>query len=246
MPQVFLSPSTQEYNPYNGGGNEEYYMNVIIDAMLPYLESSGISYGRNDTSGTFLDSVRRSNSGSYELHLALHSNAAAGDNAGRVRGSQVYYYPGSKEGMRAADIFANGLKEIYPLPDRVQTIPTTALGEIVKTKAPAILIELAYHDNPEDADWIRDNIGLIAENLALSLADFLGVEIIMPDGSRNGVVSTDGGNLNIRTEPTTNSAVKGRIPDGTVIPLLSSVEKWYLTQYGGIRGYVSSDYVRVV
>ena len=148
--------------------------------------------------------------------------------------------------MRAADIFANGLKEIYPLPDRVQTIPTTVLGEIVKTKAPAILIELAYHDNPDDADWIRENIDLIAENLAVSLGDYLGVEIIMPDGSRNGVVNTNGGNLNIRTEPSVNSAIKGRIPDGTVIPLLSSEGKWYLTQYSGIRGYVSSDYVRVV
>ena len=164
MPQVFLSPSTQEYNPYTGGGNEEYYMNVIIDAMLPYLESSGISYGRNDTGGSFLDSVRSSNSDSYKLHLALHSNAAPAESSGRVRGSQVYYYPGSKEGMRAADIFANGLKEIYPLPDLVKTVPTTTLGEIVKTRAPAILIETAYHDNEQDADWIRENIGVVIFN----------------------------------------------------------------------------------
>ena len=37
MPNIYLSPSTQEFNPYAGGGNEEYYMNLIADAMEPYL-----------------------------------------------------------------------------------------------------------------------------------------------------------------------------------------------------------------
>ena len=33
MPKVFLSPSTQEWNPYAGSenGNEELYMNLIAD-----------------------------------------------------------------------------------------------------------------------------------------------------------------------------------------------------------------------
>ena len=35
MPSIYLSPSTQEYNPYYGGGNEEYYMNLVADAMEP-------------------------------------------------------------------------------------------------------------------------------------------------------------------------------------------------------------------
>ena len=37
MPTIYLSPSTQEFNPYNGGGNEEYYMNLIADAMEEML-----------------------------------------------------------------------------------------------------------------------------------------------------------------------------------------------------------------
>ena len=48
MPKVFLSPSTQEWNPYIDGGNEEQYMNLIADRMEPYLRSSGITYVRND------------------------------------------------------------------------------------------------------------------------------------------------------------------------------------------------------
>ena len=31
MAFLYLSPSTQEYNPYVNGGNEEYYMNLLAD-----------------------------------------------------------------------------------------------------------------------------------------------------------------------------------------------------------------------
>lgn len=243
MPTVFLSPSAQEFNPYAGGGNEEYYMNLVTDALIPYLEASGIVYSRNNPERPFTDAVRLSNEGEYDLHLALHSNAAGAGNAGSVRGSQVYYYPGSTKGQRAADIFANNMKEIYPIPDLVRTVPTTTLGEIIRTKAPAILIEVAYHDNTEDADWIRDNISEIAENLAMSVGDFLGVEIVMPFDEPSGLVRTQGGNLNIRAQPTVNSDIKGKIPNGTRIPLLSEQGGWYLTRYAGVTGYVSGEYI---
>lgn len=52
MPNLFLSPSTQEYNEYITGGNEEYYTNLIADAMEPYLRASGITFTRNDPSLT--------------------------------------------------------------------------------------------------------------------------------------------------------------------------------------------------
>ena len=112
MASVFLSPSTQEYNPYVTGNNEEYYANLIADAMEPYLRASGISYGRNDPSGTVSTSIALSNQGSYDLHLAIHSNAAPKNLAGMIRGSDVYYYRDSTNGKRAAEIFANNLKLI--------------------------------------------------------------------------------------------------------------------------------------
>lgn len=37
MPSIYLSPSTQEYNTTVLGNSEEYYMNLIADAMGPYL-----------------------------------------------------------------------------------------------------------------------------------------------------------------------------------------------------------------
>jgi len=180
MASVFLSPSTQEYNIYVTGGSEEYYANLITDAMVPYLRASGISFGRNDPSGTVSTSIALSNAGNYNLHLAIHSNAAPESLSGLIKGPDVYYYRDSSRGKAAADIFANNLKIIYPDPSLVSTVPTTTLVELRRTKAPAVLVEVAYHDNVEDANWIINNIEEIAENLALSVADFLGVPFIEP------------------------------------------------------------------
>lgn len=179
MPKIYLSPSTQEFNPYIIGGNEEYYMNLVADAMEPYLIASGIEFDRNTPDMTAASSIVASNKGNYDLHLALHSNASPND-AENVRGSQVYYYQNSTAGKRAADIYANNLKLIYPIPENVKTVPTTTLGEVRRTRAPAVLIEIAYHDNFDDAVWIRDNINEIAKNISASTADFLGVQFNEP------------------------------------------------------------------
>ena len=42
MPFLFLSPSTQEGNPYVTEGNERLWMNRIADEMEPYLRASGV------------------------------------------------------------------------------------------------------------------------------------------------------------------------------------------------------------
>ncbi len=180
MASVFLSPSTQEYNTFVTGNNEEYYANLIADAMVPYLRASGISFGRNDPSGTVSNSIAQSNSGNYDLHVAIHSNAAPENLSGLIKGPDVYYYRDSRRGRTAADIFANNLKLIYPDPSLVSTVPTTSLAEVRRTTAPAVLVEVAYHDNIDDATWIINNIDEIGENLALSVADFLGVPFIEP------------------------------------------------------------------
>ena len=90
MPTIFLSPSTQQNNPYVIGESEEYYMNRIADAMEPYLRSTGIRFTRNNPDETVTQAIAQSNAGNYDLHLALHSNAAGPANAGQVRYSQTF------------------------------------------------------------------------------------------------------------------------------------------------------------
>lgn len=181
MPNLFLSPSVQEYNPYvNGLGSEEYYMNLIADAMEPYLIASGISFTRNNPNDTLSQSIALSNAGNYDFHLALHSNAAPPNLSGQIQGPDIYYYSTSSEGRRAAQIFEENLKVIYPNPSLVNTVANTTLAELRLTRAPANLIELAYHDNFADAMWIINNINLIARTLVLSLTEYFGIPFVEP------------------------------------------------------------------
>ncbi len=150
MAFLYLSPSTQEYNPYVNGGNEEYYMNLLADELEPYLHASGISFTRNTPSMTAATSIAASNAGDYDLHLALHSNATAGDQAGTTTGIDLYYNPESAESLRAAQLIQQQLKTVYPDPTKVAIVPTTSLGEVYKVRAPGVLAELGYHDNPSD------------------------------------------------------------------------------------------------
>ena len=45
MPRIYLSPSTQDWNPYvDGSGSEEYWMNLLADTLEPYLYANTISF----------------------------------------------------------------------------------------------------------------------------------------------------------------------------------------------------------
>lgn len=246
MPTVYLSPSTQEFNPYyDGVGNEEYYMNLIADAMMPYLEASGINYRRNTPDMTAASSIRESNSLGPDIHVALHSNAAPPNLSGQITGSDVYYYPGSTSSRRLADIMVQNLKMIYPNPDRVRAVSTTSLGEVARTNAPAVLIEFAYHDNPEDADWIRNNIEEIARNVSLSIAEYFGLPFMDSANRRTGIVTLQNGYLNIRDMPNLNSQVIGRAYNGQRVIVFGEEGNFYVVRLNDIDGFASKDYIRL-
>lgn len=244
MPSIYLSPSTQEYNMYyDGQGSEEYYMNLIADAMEPYLISSGIEFTRNTPDMTAASSIRASNEGNYDAHIALHSNAAPPNLSGQLRGTDVYYYPNSQRSRQLADIIAANLKSIYPVPDDVRAVPTTSIGEVTRTRAPAVLIEFAYHDNPEDAEWIRSNINAIGRNVVLSLTEYFGIPLVAPEPIQLATVEVESGNLNIRSAPSLSASIIGRAPDGAQLFVLGQWDGWYVVRYNDVEGYVRGDYI---
>ncbi len=245
MPIIYLSPSTQEGNRYvTGTGTEEQWMNRLADAMIPYLAASGIRYRRNTPQMTAGSSIRQANQGYYDLYLALHSNAAGPGNYGGERGVIAFYYPGSTAGQRAAQIFANNLEDIYPEPRRVYTRATTTLGEVRDSRFPAVLLEIAYHDNTEDARWIENNLSAIAQNLVLSLTDIFDIPFIWPTDPWQGSVSTNGQNLNLRSRPEENASILARIPDGSRVTVYGETDGWYVVRYGDAVGYAAAQFIR--
>lgn len=246
MPRIYLSPSTQQANTYVTGGSEEYWMNLLADKIEPFLVSSGIKFTRNTPEMTAASSIRASNAGNYGLHLALHSNAAPEGRYGEVRGSIAFYAPKSIKGEKAAVLIAENLSTVYPFPEGARAEPTASLGEVTRTRAPAVLVEVAYHDNTDDANWITGNLELIAEKISLSVAEFFGLPLIYPMQPKTGKVALKSGNLNIRDYPSTAGRVISSAPNGSVLTVLGSWNNWYTVNYNGTVGYVFSDYVRLI
>lgn len=59
-------------------------------------------------------------------------------------------------------------------------------------------------------------------------------------------VTTSGGTLNLRAEPSTSGAKVTALPNGSVVTLTGFQDGWYHLTYNGQTGYASSDYLTIV
>ena len=160
MKSIYLSPSTQENNVGAGSyGTEEQRMNEIMDLIENQLRGHYILY-RNRPEMTLQQVVADSNAKNPDLHFALHSNAGGGS------GAECWIC--AKGGQ--AEEFANRLYEelsaLTPGKDRGVKV-STSLYEVNKTKAPAVILEVEFHDTPEGAAWIVANEKAIAQAKAI-------------------------------------------------------------------------------
>ena len=157
--------------------------------------------------------------------------------------SMIFWGPPGVGKTTLANIIANNLKAVYPLPDKVRAVPTDSLGEVLRTKAVAVLCELGYHDNFADEAWLKNNLENIAKNLVRSLCDYFGIPFVNAGAVRWGTVTTDGSNLNIRNYPSLSGTVIGKIPDGARVTINGALDSWYVVSYNGINGYSSSEFI---
>jgi len=245
MPRIYLSPSTQESNLYvTDSGSEENNMNLLADALEPYLYSNAIQFVRNTPQMTAASSIAQANAmGGFDFYLALHSNAAGAGREGQVRGVIVFYYPGSREGARAAELFAANLREVYPLPNLVTTSATTTLGEVRRTRFPSNLLELGYHDNAADARWVENNTESIAAAIARALTEYFYIPFIYPQEPEQGVVETSGTPLRLRDYPGSSGRVLAMMPTGSAVTVYGEWQGWNSLRYNGILGYAAEAYI---
>ena len=169
---IFLSPSTQHANVgYGDFGTEEYRMNRITDIIEPLLKAKGYTVYRNNLDETLGAAVRKSNEIRPDIHVSIHSNASgAGYSA---RGPEVFANRPNTAGDRLAHFIYDEILKIYPDPSKGRgVLYTSTLYEIIRTNAPAVLIEIAFHDNPEDAAWIMNNENEIAQAIVRGIDNY--------------------------------------------------------------------------
>jgi N-acetylmuramoyl-L-alanine amidase len=189
--------------------------------------------------------VALANQGTYDLYLSLHSNASPEGSEGTLQGPDIYYFPTSVRGRQAAQIIEENLKEVYPTPELVNIIPSTYYYELRRSRAPAVLVEVAYHDNPDDANWITQNTDEIARALAMAVTEFLNVPFVEMSGVEEGTVRLTSGTLNIRSAPSTNSEIIGSANNGDRVQILQTLPEWYRINLDGLTGYANSRFIEL-
>lgn len=169
---VYLSPSMQEHNVGVAGyGIEEVRMNQIADIVERILKRHRVTTYRNKPDWTLQKVAQDSNSKKPNLHFAIHSNAGGG------RGGEIFAYAPGGEGEKAARAIYSELEQITPTVDRgVKFWPE--LYELRKTTAPAVLVEIAFHDDADDAKWIMSNIEKIGIALAKGVLKYFGIDFV--------------------------------------------------------------------
>ena len=178
MPKIYISPSSQEANTGPNGYVEEVVMNLIADSLIPELVRHGFDVMRNKRGNTYAGHIIESNQYKPDIHFAIHSNAMGGAASGKARGCEVFCYDPTNTaslGTQLAQKIYAGLSAITPTADRGIKSGKDTISEIRNTKAPACLVEIAFHDNPDDARWIVENIAAISKVFLLSMIALFGI-----------------------------------------------------------------------
>ncbi len=159
--KIYISPSTQEKNiGFGDYGTEEFRMNQIANKLEELLIKNGYEVYRNSPEMTVQDIVDDSNKVMPDIHIALHSNASIN---GEAMGIEIFASRENSSSDKLARLIYDELQNIYYDKDFGRGIKyTNELKEVREVLAPVVLIEMGFHDNPQDSKWILDNEDNIA------------------------------------------------------------------------------------
>ncbi len=177
MADVYLSPSPAHFNiGYGNYGTEERRMNLIADVVQYELTRHGVSTERNDPDMTLTEVVADANAKNTKIYVSIQSQSSNT----LQRGAQVYYYKPGGNGQRLADDIFGFLSEVTPTEDIGLSDGSAMYGglgfyELRRTRMPAVIVMVGFHDNPLDADFIIDNTYEIGVAIAKGILKYLGV-----------------------------------------------------------------------
>lgn len=171
--KIAVSPSDQYGNRYAyGDTNEGYQMHRVAEKLVEHLLRCGIDVVYL-IGGYLSDRVGKANMEHVDGYIALHSNAFNGS----VQGIRVHCYPSGKSRKFGKCIMA-ALDAVYDGFTESKIVETDQLYELKYPFAPAVLPEIGFHDNPDDAQWIVNHVDQIADALAKGICEYFKVPYV--------------------------------------------------------------------
>ena len=114
--------------------------------------------------------VNMANSWNADYFISIHTNASENP---QLNGSEVYVYSEETPAYELAEDVLNNIVTIVGTRDNGVRVNRT-LYVLRRTTMPAILIELAYITNTQDAEKLRDNQYLFAYAIYRGILEYLG------------------------------------------------------------------------
>lgn len=159
--KVYISPSSQTENIGVGNyGTEAQRMQELANKLGTALANKGHTICGCKNTLSLDERIAESNNLNAQYHIALHSNAGGGT------GPEVWYHTNSTGGKALAQKVINEIVKVPSCPPSRGAKATSSLKELNQTNAAAILIEVAFHDNTSDVQWMLNNMNAIANAIA--------------------------------------------------------------------------------
>lgn len=169
--KIYLSPSNQSGNKYNGvNTNECDQCNRIADAAYSALKRCGFEAKKAPKGQVMSKSISESNAWGADLHIPIHTNAGSGN------GTMCMVYSTAEANMKLAKPIYDVVQSITPgtVDYGIRAYPQ--LSELCETNAIAVYIEVDFHDNANIAKWIVNNVKMVGEAIAKGVCSAYGVK----------------------------------------------------------------------
>ncbi len=177
-PVVYLSPSNQDEN-YGvqkvGYTTEMEIMNRVADVVQEELKNAGFVVYRNNPRLGIDEWVVESKRLGADFHFAIHSNASSRKTA---RGPEIHVDNEYSFSYSIASHIYENLWNIYSGNDNYEyhrgvKYTRGNLGEASDHYLEcSSLIEVAFHDEENDAAWVMNNLEKIGKNIASSIISY--------------------------------------------------------------------------
>jgi N-acetylmuramoyl-L-alanine amidase len=161
----------------NGMRENEFNSRVVywLDLILRHNGFRTLLVAPTDKDTPLEVRTNLSNKMKADLYLSIHANAHLGT-WGNARGVETFYYSGSKDGKRLADILQKHLLKGAKQVNR-GVKHTKSLHVLSETKCVAALIEAAFMDNREEAELLKSEAFRIecANQIAQAVCEYYGI-----------------------------------------------------------------------
>lgn len=166
---------------------KENEFNRVVAAQLDvHLKRCGfrtLLVAPGDTDTPLSNRTTAANQAKADLYISIHANAY-GDGWNGARGIETYHYPGKAAGKQAAELIHAQLIKGTAMPNR--GVKEANFHVLRETAMPAVLVELGFMTNREDAELLRSGAyrAECAEELAKGICQVFGilyVPVIVPD-----------------------------------------------------------------